>query len=154
MIDRKRLSLASQIADLDRDILDLKSTQFSGADNLVLFRQETSNSYDIQVTLADDTRTDIYANFYYDHGELKPWQPSAYVAIYPQVYIGDMSTTYTGRDNDGINFFVTQNTNEKNHVHIIQALNESGSTMTFYIKYFIVATVSSGGLAVSELPHV
>lgn len=145
-MDRKTLNSLTEISRLRTELQDLKATQPSGADNLVLRTFGTLDAYDRSYVITAGNRESAFVEFNYA-AFLKAWQPSAYCEIYPQFWVNDLSTPYEGYAMGTLGIVDIQKLDSYDNSQLYwQAINPSGSTHTLYVKYYCVTTALGGSL--------
>lgn len=151
-MDRKNQTFAKEVANTLRELENLKTTQFSGSDNLKLHILATTEEYDHAVTLSSDERWEIYTFFNFsDH--LKKWQPTAYTQIYYQIYIDSPTKAYRGIEKDGVIITTPRNLQAFDDEQIaFQIYNDDSADHTIYAKFFVVTTAQGGMLQVNGYP--
>jgi len=136
-----------------RDILSLKNKQFAGGDNLAFVVNTTASTYDRALTVANFGESSIYCEF-------KGTKQKHSIADFGfRVYTNAAATNETlPGDSDypllspiRNRFFGTGGTLDTRSKWDISVSNFSGSSKTWYFKYYVQST-DTGIVSASALP--
>lgn len=150
MIDRRTETMVTRLVEAQRDIKDIKSTQFVGSDNTRLRLMSTDDPYDYTITIPGTGTTRLFLSAFYTRTGMQPWQIVDYSKIFTQTWVGDMSTPYAGSQSTGLNIFDIRSSigiQGFNSTSEWQISNVSGANRTVFIKFYIIST--AGGMSLS-----
>ena len=149
-MDRKSASIITDIAELQRETNNIKSTQPFGYDASDFKMVTNANSYDETHTIAAGARLtlDIYC---WNSTDVYPEHTIGYNQILFQIWVNNMSTPYYG-ESSGIGVFTPISTNSPfapgNDRLSVEIINSSGSSKTIFIKVYAITTLPNAEVSI------
>lgn len=151
-MDRKTHNILSEISDIRSDLNEIKSEQTVGQDNPRLRLISEDNDFDLEETMAAGSDLNVFSQFIYGGADLKPWQETAYVQIFFQLWVDDLGSPWEGYIG-GINIVAYE---EEAGDTVTDSLrlgikNNDSIDHTIFMKFWAITSSLGGAFSVSVL---